>query len=323
MDAQLFMEASNGRIERVRQLLADGADIDSKNFEGRSPLHTACMHGYEAIVRLLLEKGAKTDSTDRDGRTPLHLAVLHDKESIVRILVDRGADVNAKDVNGRTPIFDASYIGNEDIARFLLDRGANPNDKDMYGKTPLHIASEDDGGQSVIRLLVARGADINASDKTGQTPLHWASYSDNLPVVRLLVDLGANINAEDDGGQSPADIAKPRVQNYLDRRARATARESGKYLLTRLPDVVRSLKAEEQGKPPGEVTVSPSIPQGLPPDVVRNIGQMYARPTPGAIRAMQAQGPVGAGAGPPRGGRRTRKHQLRKSKKTIRSRRVK
>ena len=61
----------------MKLLLEKGADVESKDDDGQTPLSRAAMYGhsYEAVVKLLLEKGADVESKDRYyGRTPLSRA---------------------------------------------------------------------------------------------------------------------------------------------------------------------------------------------------------------------------------------------------------
>ena len=44
------------------------------------------MNGHEAVVKLLLEKGAELESKDRDGRTPLSWAAENGQEAVVKLL---------------------------------------------------------------------------------------------------------------------------------------------------------------------------------------------------------------------------------------------
>jgi len=55
----------------VQLLLEKGADIESKDTDGQTPLSWAAQDGCEAVVQLLLEKGADIESKDTDGQTPL------------------------------------------------------------------------------------------------------------------------------------------------------------------------------------------------------------------------------------------------------------
>ena len=43
----------------VELLLEKGADVESKDTEGQTPLSWAAKNGHEAVVNVLLEKGAE------------------------------------------------------------------------------------------------------------------------------------------------------------------------------------------------------------------------------------------------------------------------
>jgi len=62
----------------------------------------------------LLSKGADVNSRDNDGRTPLHLAYLSGHVQVAELLLSKGADVNSKDNDGRTPIY---YIQLKELTR--------------------------------------------------------------------------------------------------------------------------------------------------------------------------------------------------------------
>ena len=55
----------------MKLLVEKGAELDSKDNDGQTPLSCAADSGHEAVVKLLVEKGAELDSKDNDGRTPL------------------------------------------------------------------------------------------------------------------------------------------------------------------------------------------------------------------------------------------------------------
>jgi ankyrin repeat protein len=55
----------------VKLLLEKGAELESKDKYGRTPLSYVAWNGHEAVVKLLLEKGAELGSTDEHGQTPL------------------------------------------------------------------------------------------------------------------------------------------------------------------------------------------------------------------------------------------------------------
>src|SRR6188508_1942486 len=89
------------------------------------------------VVRLLIAKGADLNARDWAGRTPLFAAAEYDLE-MTKALLDAGADANARTSDGYNPLH---MVGNAAIAKLLLDHGADVNAKDKWEpRTPLHFA---------------------------------------------------------------------------------------------------------------------------------------------------------------------------------------
>ena len=61
------------------------------------------------IVRLLIEQGADVAVQDEFGATPLHIAARNSALEMARLLIDRGADIEVKDEDGRTPLIYAVH----------------------------------------------------------------------------------------------------------------------------------------------------------------------------------------------------------------------
>ena len=75
---QKFWDAiTQDDLDLVKRLLANGIDVHMVNGErGQTPLHVAASGGRNAIVTALLEAGANVNTQDTRGRTPLHWAGL-------------------------------------------------------------------------------------------------------------------------------------------------------------------------------------------------------------------------------------------------------
>ena len=50
--------SKEGNLVRVRELLAQGANIDEKNRYGYTPLHLASEYGHLEVVKYLISQGA-------------------------------------------------------------------------------------------------------------------------------------------------------------------------------------------------------------------------------------------------------------------------
>ncbi len=59
-----------GHSETCKQLLECGAQLDTADEEGRTPLHEAAEYGRADICRLLLEHGANPGIRNKKGELP-------------------------------------------------------------------------------------------------------------------------------------------------------------------------------------------------------------------------------------------------------------
>ena len=73
-DISIRKAVEAGNIEAVKQAIADGADVDSKNVEGRTPLCRAVQYGKKDVIKLLIEEGADVNARMNFGDTALDYA---------------------------------------------------------------------------------------------------------------------------------------------------------------------------------------------------------------------------------------------------------
>ena len=79
----------------ARALLDAGVEVNTRNFNGDTPLLLAAGRGRVEAARLLLARGADPALAERDGWTALALAELKGHEELVELLKSggrRGAD---------------------------------------------------------------------------------------------------------------------------------------------------------------------------------------------------------------------------------------
>ena len=166
----------------------------------------AAANGYQRVMKLLVNAGADPNTRDENGKTPLDWAAEMEHQEAVKLLVEMGADPNARNEYGYTPLHWAARNGHQKAVKFLVDAGADPKAKDKNGQTSLHLAAKK-GHQEVVELLVNEGADPNTRDEDGWTPLHWATANGHQEMVKFLVNAGADLNARDEDDRTPLYLA--------------------------------------------------------------------------------------------------------------------
>ena len=126
--------------------------------DGRGALH--CSRKKEC-TELLVREGADVNLKDHNGLTPLHSAIARSWNIDCTLpLVSAGADVNAKCDKGETPLIKAARLGKLQEIEFLLENGANVNVFDFFGRNALYYAVWR-GNDTVLQLLLSGGADVN------------------------------------------------------------------------------------------------------------------------------------------------------------------
>ena len=100
----------SGNLRAVKEQLTNGIDINAKDSEfGVTALAWAVLLNDMEIAKFLIEKGADVNMKNRDGSTPLHSAAFLGRAEIAKLLIQKGADVSPKNYRDETPL-DVSVV---------------------------------------------------------------------------------------------------------------------------------------------------------------------------------------------------------------------
>ncbi len=150
MNAELLLQLNNNEqnkstLEGLVRLIEKGADVNLKNYVGKTALMTVCSfrihydcEDFEGVISRLIELGSDVNIKDDDNNTALIWASWAGNIGIVKQLIKvRGVELNAQDSSGSTAIM---QTGSLKCLQVLLDAGADVNIVDAEGDTLFTLA---------------------------------------------------------------------------------------------------------------------------------------------------------------------------------------
>ena len=193
----LHAAAQRGDTATIETLARSSrAALESRDAQGRTPLHVATFAHQRGAVGALIAAGAATGTLENGRYDAVTIAAVADDEETLRLLLTKGA--SAKLVTSRydgTALIAAAHLGHDGVVRQLIQAGA-PLDhvNNLHWTALIEAVVLGDGGarhQAVVQALLAAGASTRLADREGHTPPALARSRGYAEIVRLLEQAGA------------------------------------------------------------------------------------------------------------------------------------
>jgi len=204
----LRLAAESGDWDLFRRCVLDGADLDERDFDGKTALVLAAEAGQSAIVTNLLAGvtnfapravPADAELRDRSGNTALLAAACRNKAATVGWLLAYGADGEARTPEGETALMIAARRGFLATVKVLADGGNVAHTTRVRGILQTYAPETE---------IPLRPVDLDARDKNGRTALMKAVERGQMEVATHLLAKGASKTVRDRSGMTAADWAR-------------------------------------------------------------------------------------------------------------------
>lgn len=181
----------NNDIEKVKSLLAEGINVETKGDQQRSLLLIATYNNNIEIAKVLLEAGANVNTQDAIKDSPFLYAGAQGKLELVELFLKYRPDFNIYNRYGGTALIPAAEKGHPDVVKLLANTSGYPiNHVNNLGWTALMEAIVLGTGGAIhtliVKELVDAGADINIPDSKGVSALNHAKDRGFTEIVKIL-----------------------------------------------------------------------------------------------------------------------------------------
>jgi uncharacterized protein len=193
--------AGKGDVATVLALIKKGADVQWRDTtdNGKTALVKSILFGRLEVVKVLLENGADIHYPDGSNRYPVYFCHPHrDKKKAIELLnfvLSKGGDKDLNREPGMLVSLCDHEMGPPELIPILVKAGADPN---LHFKskqvTPLIAAIQAKKAElrlAYVKVLIENKADVNFKDKKGMSPLQWAKKGGDKEVIDLLEKAGA------------------------------------------------------------------------------------------------------------------------------------
>jgi ankyrin repeat protein len=131
----------------IQWLMARGFDIndlESRGFNGNTPLLQAALEGDLTVVKRLIEAGADLYAVNNDFNGVFFNACYADSPEIIRAVANAGGDINDINEEGTTPLMYAASAGRSTCVGALLDLGCDATMINEDGFRAVELAANRD-----------------------------------------------------------------------------------------------------------------------------------------------------------------------------------
>jgi len=150
------MDAKNGTADKALWLIAQGADVNTRDLHGLGALAWAARRGFADVAAALIKKNADVNERDINNWSPLLWAAAHGHPKVAELLIRHGAEVNAQNDNRDTPLILATLLDKRNerlaLAKMLLLAGADPRIEGAQGQTALESAYDTSDSDMILMI---------------------------------------------------------------------------------------------------------------------------------------------------------------------------
>lgn len=191
LNSLLAQEVQRKDFEGMKNLVNQGADVNTLIWNEWPCLHRLALFGLEDAFTFFLERGADPNPPTVKIRKPIYWAAGEGNEMICSMLLDNEDETGQflKPADYQAAFSQAVEKGSIGVVKMLWNRReVILNGKNQYDYTPLQSAANK-GHKEVVKFFIDQGALIEDHEQGDQALIHAASEG-HFEIIKLLISEG-------------------------------------------------------------------------------------------------------------------------------------
>ena len=152
-----YIKNEPNNIEKIKQLIKDGANVNVQDEEGYTPLYYAVVHNHDEIIKILVKAKANPNIENNDGYNVLFQALYEKKYELLQYLLENSGNINHR------------Y---EKLYQYWIQKKRNHPSQNY---TLLHRITSSTNDPKFIKILIKAGADVNIKAPDNLTALYYCA----------------------------------------------------------------------------------------------------------------------------------------------------
>jgi ankyrin repeat protein len=214
-----FLDAcKNGEQDILKAYISLGISLNfQEGYNKMCPLVKATETKQHKVIELLLEYGANLEQKDGDGDTALHTAINWQHPETLKFLLSKGANPNNLNRFKWTPLTKCIKENYRPLLEILLSSDRlDPNIGAEHEVSSLHFAiNNKSNGYDTAMAVLNKGYDCSVlyNKEKGltfimQAVLNQWTFAQKQDIIQALIEKGVDLNAKSTMGMTALDIAR-------------------------------------------------------------------------------------------------------------------
>lgn len=191
--ATIHDKAGSGDISGFKSFLSEGGNVNKKDKLGRTPLMLAVKEGKLDMIRYLLENGADVNAVDKEGYNVL-MYTKYQMLFIWALEVSKRSDDNNSPTPYKFSMEVADLDKKSDKKLHVIEYYTNSQEVFKTKQAITMLPTYENKLKTTVKILLDNGAKVNVYAKDNDSSLNYSIRFNRIDITKMLLEKNADVD---------------------------------------------------------------------------------------------------------------------------------